>query len=242
MEMVKLLLPNGVNHQNIRNSKDTPLQRAVRSNKEDLVELLLSHGAVAHYSEDVLFQALKNNNKSMVEMLLNSGVSLELKSGGETVLFAAVREELLEMVYILLEAGCDMETRDTRGRTPLMMAAITGNADIAKALIYYGAAIESDNNGRTALHEVAAAKTRYNWSLLQLLINEGADLEIEDESGNTPLMLAEKNKNRSAIYIIEDSPIYRKRIATNLDLFKKLSVMQQEFLDFEKKWLAGEIV
>jgi hypothetical protein len=29
---------------------------------------------------------------------------------------------------------------------------------------------------------------------------------------------------------------------TNLDLFKKLSVMQPEFLDFEKKWLAGEIV
>jgi ankyrin repeat protein len=67
-------------------------------------------------------------------------------------LFKAVKERDVEKVRVILAKGVDPDVRDSRGRTPLMIAAYFGYPDIARILLEKGADVNArDNKGRTPL-------------------------------------------------------------------------------------------
>lgn len=80
----------------------------------------------------------------------------------------------LETVEVLLAAGADVNTRDSKGVTPLMECCWRGHVHLARLLIRYGASlcVKDRYNGWTPLH-YASASGCYN--IIRSLYHEGDD-------------------------------------------------------------------
>lgn len=91
----------------------------------------------------------------------------------------------------LLEHGFhpdELEERGFNGNTPLMMAALEGNAMMVSRLIEAGAdlyAVNEDFNG--VLFNASYADSP---EVIRLLVEAGADINDTNEEGTTPLMYA----------------------------------------------------
>lgn len=84
-----------------------------------------------------------------------------------------------KVVEALIEKGVDISDINVLGQTALCGA---DKADVAKALIKAGIKVDRrDNNGQTALFGANAEVTK-------VLVENGADLNIKDRDGNTPIM------------------------------------------------------
>ena len=75
------------------------------------------------------------------------------------------------------------------GRTALSLAARHGHEAIASLLLEHGAEVEAINNaGETALHEATFGD---HLTVIEVLVVQGhANVDAQDSSGHTPLMMA----------------------------------------------------
>ena len=73
----------------------------------------------------------------------------------------------------------------------IWVAASDGNIDAVKTLIESGAHVvnEQDNNGYSAIH---AAASYGHEELIRYLISIGADVNLKDNDGDTPILLCEE--------------------------------------------------
>jgi ankyrin repeat protein len=122
---------------------------------------------------------------------------------GATPLHFMATEGSIEKVQLLLNAGADVNALDSHGCSPLMYALCYKKFDVAKELINAGASVRNelteetpfttDNetvfySQTTALH--IAALTGADTSLLQDLLDKGADLNAVDSQGFSVLYQA----------------------------------------------------
>ena len=90
-----------------------------------------------------------------------------------------------------LNKGASVNGQDEKGNTPLMLAAVYGNADSVRLLIERGADVNATNMfGATALMRSAG-----DYEKLRLLVNAGANVNARSVFGNTPLLLASRPAN-----------------------------------------------
>ncbi|MDQ7826992.1 MAG: ankyrin repeat domain-containing protein [Candidatus Eremiobacteraeota bacterium] len=90
--------------------------------------------------------------------------------------------------------------------TPLHRAAEEGRADVIRAILLKGAAINAKNrDGSTALH---LAVYRNNEECVRLLLDMGADVNTHDGLGRTPLHLAAENNNKELILLLLSQGAY----------------------------------
>ncbi len=101
------------------------------------------------------------------------------------------------MVGDLLAKGADTELADETGQTPLMIALVTGRAEIVRLLLENGAnASHVQKTGDwTPLHRAVDSE---NIELVRLLLQYQADKNHRNRQGETPLDLAKK-KNLAEI-------------------------------------------
>lgn len=110
-------------------------------------------------------------------------------------LFVAIEQNDFEKVQSILVDDVDVEplinSKGSRGWTPLMAAVRGGNNDIVALLITLGADVHfQDAAGDTPLIRAAY----YNKPLvLQTLLNAGADVNVQNKRGVTALMIATRN-------------------------------------------------
>jgi ankyrin repeat protein len=91
-----------------------------------------------------------------------------------------------------IDEGYDVNETDADGLTPLHMAAINKNYNAAKALLEAGAHVDvQDKWGNTPLWR-AVFGTDSTVDLVELLVDHGADPAVENNSGNSPLKLAQR--------------------------------------------------
>jgi ankyrin repeat protein len=204
------------------NSRDwclgqTALSLASEKGQEDIVCLLLSHGAAANIADDQgmtpLTYALQNDHAEIarmlaakeargdsadVESILSTAVSqLELNvddpyfgldDGAQ--LLQASKDQSPEIVREVLERNVHMnvDIRDEEGRTALSHAARDGNIEITTMLLDRGADVNSvDDMQRTPL--MIAAEVGLE-AASSLLLERGANPNTCGEDGDTPLLLA----------------------------------------------------
>jgi Ankyrin repeats (3 copies) len=88
-----------------------------------------------------------------------------------------------------------------RAPTPLLArAAAHGTPGVVKALLNGGAQVNArDSYGRTALHYASAVESCISNKITRLLMAAGADVDVKDKEGYTPLMRARGLKNIRAI-------------------------------------------
>lgn len=103
-------------------------------------------------------------------------------------------------VRALLDAGADIAETDENGATALhLMGGRWASKEVADLLIERHAPLDAvDDKGLTPLLRALDA-TDDNRMQVRKLVKAGANLEIPDGDGNTPLMVAAKNGNEEMV-------------------------------------------
>lgn len=102
-----------------------------------------------------------------------------------------------------ISLGADPNVR-WRGMTPLYNACRSGWNDVIKLMLDRGADVDAVSYGETPLLKVANKKVN-DVSLARILIDNGADVDVKDAQGNTPLYHAVMNKNKAMITLLLDN-------------------------------------
>ena len=177
---------------------NTPLHLASGWGRLEVVRELVRRGAKVGAKEKngstPLHWASFDGHIEVARHLLDSGADIEVKGGGIDCmpLYLASQEGKLEVVQLLVARGAVVDARVIDGYTPLMVASENGHAPVVRALLAAGADVRArTNRNRTALHYASyAGRTE---ALRELLKCHDAELDAQEDGGNTPLMVACRN-------------------------------------------------
>ncbi|KAH8360893.1 hypothetical protein KR084_010662 [Drosophila pseudotakahashii] len=178
LNVVKTLLTLGC-HPSLQDSEgDTPLHDAISKEHDEMLSLLLDFGA------DI---TLNNNN------------------GFNALHHAALKGNPSAMKILLTKTNRPwiVEEKKDDGYTALHLAALNNHVEIAELLVHMGKAnMDRQNvNLQTALH---LAVERQHVQIVKLLVQDGADLNIPDKDGDTPLHEALRHHTLSQLKQLQD--------------------------------------
>jgi ankyrin repeat protein len=151
-----------------------------------------------------LMSAAERPSVGMVRMLLEKGAEVNFaNSRGCTALYVAAMKGRDEMVSSLLRSGADPSRRSDEGMTALYAASLFGHVAVVRVLLRHMRGRGSDgrtNDGRTALWITCVAGCA---EIVRALLLAGADRNIADNQGCTPLQVAEQKMEWECVAIIE---------------------------------------
>lgn len=129
---------------------------------------------LVRYLNRILYDPVDKGDVALVQQLLGQGASAN-----------PLQEE-----FITHASTSSLPEEAQTGETVLMQAAAAGDIAMTKTLLAYGANVDArrKDNGETALHTAAAQKERIE--IAQELLAHSANVDIPDNHGYTPLMLA----------------------------------------------------
>jgi len=114
---------------------------------------------------------------------------------GRTELHYAALNADLSKVHALLLAGADPNASDDNGFTPLHFSTQSNSLSVSDALLEAGAKVDlADANGNTPLSK-AVFNSNGGGELIKLLLGAGADRNMENNYGVSPLGLAKSIDN-----------------------------------------------
>lgn len=120
-------------------------------------------------------------------------------------LVAAIREGNLPHARGVVARGAPLGASTGIGRTPLHWAAFHGDAPICAFLLEAGADPKAAmEGGRTPLHEAAFWSDEHSAGIFRSFADAGADLDVRDALGRTPLSIACSHGNASAARALLD--------------------------------------
>ena len=207
LDIVKALLAAGADP-NVADAKGTtPLQVAVRGKQQEIVTALLAGKANVDAQDtagvSLLHEAVQQDDAAVLGLLLAAGADPNLQNeAGETPLFRAVKDNQTDMVKALLDAEANPNLLTKRGTTALHLAA--GRTDTTSLRLILATKVMPDTlddpneDGRTPL---LLAADRGTPESVALLLDEGADPNIADQYGYTPLIEASMRGEDSAIVV-----------------------------------------
>lgn len=163
-----------------------------------LALMLMGAGAYAGAYED-FFTAVQRDDAQTVRTLLQRGFDPNTPDAkGWSPLFIAVREPSPKVAAVLIDWPTTLvETRTEQDESPLMIAAIQGQLDIAKLLITRGADVNKP--GWTALHYAAS---RGHVEVMHLLLENHAYIDAASPNNTTPLMMAARYGSDQAVRLL----------------------------------------
>jgi ankyrin repeat protein len=193
----------------------------------DLVEQLLARGAkpnvVTRYGSSPLGEAVKVADTRLVEMLLKAGANVDTANEDEqTPLMLAARNGTVEVAELLVRHRADVDAKEQwRGQTALMWAAAENHPEMVEFLLQKGAQVNvraEANDWPSQITSEPRAQYRPTGGLTPLLfaaragcgrcvealIKGGADPNLPNPDGMTPIMVAIDNLHfEVARYLLE---------------------------------------
>jgi len=188
----------------------TILRSAIMSDFTDIVKLLLDNNAdpnlllgadIGSDNDNSLTTACRFGNIKIIEMLLNSGVDVNhANKYGSTALSIASRNNHIETVKLLLLNGVNLNITNFYGSNPLMIAIENNNIEIAEILLLNGTDLNfTCRYGWTALLLATIDITEQKYELIKNLVFNGANINIMNSRGETPLLKAMESKHEECI-------------------------------------------
>lgn len=145
---------------------------------------------------------------------------LALRARPESSVVAAVERGDVDTIETLIALGADAGERDRHGNTPLLLAAKSRfthvrsesmddvRLEMVNALLEHGVDVNAQNlNGQTALHEAVASYNGEQGSdrLLSILLDHGANPNLKDRWGHTPLTSAASRDYQPVVAMLLDA-------------------------------------
>jgi len=192
----------------------TPLYLASVNGNAPMIEKLLKAGAdaneVSNEGETALMTAARTGNVAAAKVLLANGAKVDAKETwqGQTALMWAVAQNHPDMVKELITHGADVNVRSATkiwerqntaeprekwmplgSQTPLMFAAREGCAGCVPLLAAAGAQLDAKDID-DELTPLIMALINGHYDAAGALIQAGADVNLSDKLGRTPLYSA----------------------------------------------------
>ncbi|XP_020928264.1 fibronectin type 3 and ankyrin repeat domains protein 1 isoform X2 [Sus scrofa] len=163
------------------------------------------HRAVSVNDEDLLVRILQGGNvKVDVPNKFGFTALMVAAQRGYTSLMLACYAGHLDVVKYLRRHGASWDTRDLGGCTALHWAADGGHCNVIEWMIKDGCEVDAVDTGSgwTPLLRVSAVSG--NQKVASLLIDAGADVNVKDKDGKTPLMVAVLNNHEELVQLLLD--------------------------------------
>jgi hypothetical protein len=253
-EMLKVLLEAGAHADSPNADGQTALMAVARTGNVEAARLLIEHGATVDAKEKwggqtALMWASARRHPEMMQLLISRGADVNaasidrdyqrhvtaegrpksLDSGGLTPLLYAARENCTACVDVLLKNQVDIDLPDPDGVSPLLVAIMNANWDLARQLILAGADVNQwDIYGETPLFTAVDLRSRIDGgrasidppnqtsglAIVSLLLERGADPNVQlffkpantrstiNTRGATPLIRAANNGDLEAVKVL----------------------------------------
>ena len=183
-DVVKLLLDKGANiliRQSTYKVSPNALDYAAKAGNIEAAKLILAKAVSQGVKDEVLYSALHwaviADQVAMAKYLLDEGAKIEGTDelGGYTPL---METSLLDMVQLLVKRGANVNAKSKFSYTPLQKAVFS---------FVEGKRKEGDCE-----------------KILNLLLDKGATVDVQDGNGNTPLMTAVQKINAAKILVAKN--------------------------------------
>jgi len=149
--------------------------------------VLVGFSSVHAGSYDDFFDAIKQDNPTKLTSLLQRGFDPNtVDPAGVPGLMLAIKLESMKATDALIRwPQTKAEVRNAADESPLMLAALAGNARLCRMLIEKDADVNKP--GWTPLHYAA---TKGHLAVMTMLLDENAYIDAASPNGTTPLMMA----------------------------------------------------
>lgn len=177
------------------------IQAAEEQDEVEVIRLIEEEGAnidtKSEEGETPVLIATKNNDADLVKQLIDLGADINIQDDREdNVLLYAGAYGYLDIVKLAIEADADTTIVNRYGGIALIPAAERGHLEVIEYLLRDS---DSDVNhindlGWTALLEaiILSDGGKVHQDIVQLLLDHGADMDIADRDGISPLDHAQK--------------------------------------------------
>ena len=199
-ETVRILIKHGADVHARDQSQSTPLHVASSRNNAEAIQLLIKHGAdVSARNEHGSTPLHLGEYTYTAQLLIEHGADIHARDKRQSTPLHHLW--IPETAQLLIKHGADVHARDQEGLTPLHIASswpvgIAGDRKV-RLLIELGASVNAyDNNHQTPLHMVSSSWSP-NAKSLCLLLENGADVDVENDQGLTALQIASSKEEGS---------------------------------------------
>jgi len=219
IDVVKMLLSHGASVNDKNQDLDEPLYLAAGNGHTEIVKLLLKNNADPNYMSrrSALDSAAEHGYADIVQILIDAGANVNLgSSNGRTPIYVAAKHNRVSVINVLHKNGAKLDgiiDVEPVLWSPLFVACVHGHYDAAFTLMTLGAKV----NDSFFVPLLAAINNRHI-CLVRLLLQSGANpnlcvpllsvvregykagvqellkykvnLDVQDNYGRTPLLLA----------------------------------------------------
>ena len=205
-EKIEAAIKNGTDINALDDDGHTLLSCAVLSNDPDNVRKIIQLGAdinlklgvnlnVLGYVALIFAQAKKNGERCSVNREI---ISVLIKAGADMndAMLIGIRAGSVEFVDLLMQNGADINGKFAYGITPFALAMLGIKNELNPEILVYLAEHGADLNERFDLGdniETTALNiciTLERFDLMKILLEHGANPNMKDNRGRTPLILA----------------------------------------------------
>ncbi len=227
LNTIEELLAEGASvHARTENGLNALMYAAAGNNNPEVIELLLESGinvdsrTIDHGMTALMYATAGNKNPEVTKTLLDAGANINAKSkdlgqyyyfgtkpfvGTPLAFSIKSKETQIEVTELLLKAGADVNIENEYGYNALIFSSIMQSKEAVKLLIEE---TKLDDEGQNAGKAIWAGLSyppldrNLNSYVFRTLINAGADVNIRNSAGYTPLM-ANRRYDKDHTWLVE---------------------------------------